>query len=358
MAATPWQYYPQAGTGCAHNTAMSRGGRNPRRSLRGKVVVVTGASGGIGRATAVKFAAVGAHVVLAARREYALEDTARECRAAGASADVFVADVTSQRDMERVVSATLAQLGRIDVWVNNAGTTLFARLEDGEFAEHRQVLETNLMGPMYAARLLAPVFRRQRAGTLVNIGSVLSAVGQAYVPSYVISKFGLRGLSEAFRSEFANIPDVHVCTVLPYATDTPHFQDGGNAVGRRAHAMPPVQDPNQVADAVVAVAMQPRRQRYVPRYAVIGLTLHWLFPRLTERLLRQALEKFHLVSSQPRTSGNLFAPLGPSGTVHGLRRPVISTSALAVWAAGELLRIGAGALSRRSRGWASTRPTS
>jgi short-subunit dehydrogenase len=342
---------------CFIDRPMMNRKRHRQGALRDRVVVITGASGGIGRATAVKFAARGAHVVLVARRAEALEETARECRAAGARANVCVADVTSEAEIERVVDATLVELGRIDVWVNNAGTTLFARLEEGTFAEHRRVLETNLLGPMYSARLLAPVFRRQHAGTLINIGSVLSAVGQAFVPSYVISKFGLRGLSEAFRSEFADTRDVQVCTVLPYATDTPHFQDGGNAIGRRAHPMPPVQNARSVADAIVAVAMRPRRQRYVPRCAVVGLALHWLFPRLIERLLQHALQTFHLVSSQPRTSGNLFAPADANGSVHGIRGPVVSTPALAVWLAGDLLRMGVNGLSRRRRQWASTRLT-
>jgi short-subunit dehydrogenase len=319
-------------------------------ALRGKVVVITGASSGIGRAAALQFASEGCCVVLTARREASLHEVASECEERGASTHVVVADITRQADVRRIVDETLDQWGRIDVWVNNAGTTLFARIDEGEFAAHRQVLETNLIGPMYAARLVIPVFRRQRSGTLINIGSVLSQVGQSFVPSYVVSKFGLQGLTEALRTEFADDEQIQVCTVYPYATDTPHFQDGGNQIGRRAHAMQPVQTPERVAAAIVDVAARPRRQRYVPRYAAIGVLLHRLAPNTAERLLHHALQTFHLVSSQEPTHGNLFEASAAAGSVRGSRRPVIGRGAFAIWVAFDLLLIGCSWLRRRKCG--------
>jgi short-subunit dehydrogenase len=319
-------------------------------TLRGKVVVITGASSGIGRSAALQFARTGCRVVLAARREAPLLDVAAQCeREWGAGRTlVVVTDITRPDDVRRLVDETLNRWGRIDVWVNNAGTTLFGRLEDGELAAHRQVIETNLMGPIYAARVVIPVFRRQRSGTLINIGSVLSQIGQSFVPSYVISKFGLQGLTQAVRAEFADNDGIHVCTVLPYATDTPHFQEGGNHIGRRAHAMPPVQEPERVAAAIVDVAARPRRQRYVPRYAALGVILYWVAPHIVERLLHHALRRFHLVANEPTNDGNLFGPTCASGSVHGTRRPVIGRAAFAAWIAVDLLRMGGGWLRARS----------
>ncbi|MEW6270939.1 MAG: SDR family NAD(P)-dependent oxidoreductase, partial [Thermodesulfobacteriota bacterium] len=137
--------------------------------LRGKVVVVTGASSGLGRASAVEFASRGAHLVLAARRRDALEKTARMCRSAGGDAVCIPTDVTSEEQVRALADAAVAHHGRIDVWVNNAGVTLFALLEDAPFEEHRRVIETNLFGPMYAARAVVPVFRRQRRGVMINV---------------------------------------------------------------------------------------------------------------------------------------------------------------------------------------------
>jgi short-subunit dehydrogenase len=310
--------------------------RTLRSQLHGKVVVITGASSGIGRATALEFASLGCRLVLAARRVSALEETAALCRARGGTAAFIATDVTVETDLERLRDAALAEWGRIDVWVNNAGTTYFARLDEGELRAHRRVIETNLIGAMVAARCVLPVFRRQRAGTLVNVGSVLSQVGQAFVPAYVVSKFGLRGLSEAVRADVADIPGIQVSTVLPYAVDTPHFQDSANATGKRAYAMQPVQEPETVARAIADVAARPRRQRYVPRYAAAGVALHWLWPGATEQLLQHALRSFHLVGRQAVTDGNLFSPVADEGTVRGVRRPVIGRTLFAFWMAGAI----------------------
>jgi NAD(P)-dependent dehydrogenase (short-subunit alcohol dehydrogenase family) len=307
--------------------------------LHGKVVVITGASSGIGRAAALEFAAAGCRLVLAARRVPALEETAALCCARGGVAHVVATDVTVESDLQRLRDAALDRWGRIDVWVNNAGTTYFSRLDEGDLTAHRRVIETNLMAPLIAARLVLPVFRRQRAGTLINMGSVLSQVGQTFVPAYVVSKFGLRGLSDAVRADVADIPGIQVATVLPYAVDTPHFQEAANATGRRAHAMPFVQEPERVARAIVDVAARPRRQRYVPRYIAAGLALHWLWPSATELLLRQALDTFHLVGREPTSDGNLYSPSDAPGTVHGDRRPVIGKTLFALWIAGEIVAL-------------------
>ncbi|HTV00269.1 MAG TPA: SDR family NAD(P)-dependent oxidoreductase [Luteitalea sp.] len=313
------------------------------RSSGGPVVVITGASSGIGRATAVAFARQRCRLVLAARREAALQETARLVERLGSETHVVVADVSRPEDIERLVSETRNRWHRIDVWINNAGTTLFGRLEDGDFAAHRQVLDTNLLGPMYAARLVMPVLKRQGRGIVINVGSVLSQVGQAFVPAYAISKFGLRGLSEALRSDVADYPDIHICTVLAYAVSTPHFEEGANAMGRRPYAMPPVQTPEKVAAAIVDLVRRPRRQRYVPRYIPGGLAAHWLLPRSMERLLLHALERFHMVGTQAPTDGGLFAPLPGTGATHGTRTPRVGRLAFAAWAVADLMAIALGA---------------
>jgi NAD(P)-dependent dehydrogenase (short-subunit alcohol dehydrogenase family) len=292
----------------------------------------------------VQFAERGARLVLAARRQDALEDTARRCRHEGAEALVIVTDVTIEGDVRALVDATLAHFGRIDVWVNNAGVTLFAPLEEAPFEEHRRVVETNLFGPMHAARAVVPVFRRQRRGTMINVGSILGKVGQPFVPSYVISKFALRGLTEALRAELADQPDIHVCSLLPYAMDTPHFESGANRVGRAAHPMPPIQPPEKVARVLVAMAEHPVRERHVPGVAVLGLAWHWLMPRTVERLILDMLRNWHFDRArEPATEGNLYAP-DPSDPqhAHGTRRAQVATPTLFAWVAARLVGLRAG----------------
>lgn len=307
--------------------------------LRHQVVVVTGASSGIGRQTSVAFAREGCRVVVAARREPALVETVNACRAAGGEAMAIVTDVTRESEVRALASSSIETWGAIDIWINNAGTTLFSHLAEGEFELHRQVLETNLIGAMHCARAVIPIFQAQHAGILINLGSVLSKVGQAFVPSYVISKFGVRGLTEALRAEVADEPNIHICTIFPYAVDTPHFQTGGNVVGQKAHAMPPTQSPERVAEAIVGLAKRPRRELHVPHYITVGLALHLLFPRTTERLLLHALHAFHLGADQSPTSGNLFTKTKEPGAVHGRRKPLTSNWRFALWAIGDLMKM-------------------
>ncbi|MDC0715649.1 SDR family NAD(P)-dependent oxidoreductase [Nannocystis bainbridge] len=328
-----------------------------RRPVASKVAVVTGASSGLGRATAYELAARGWRVAVGARRADELERTAAGCRQRGGEALAQPTDVTHEDAVLRLAEAALLTWGRIDAWINNAGVTLFAPLEGGALAAHRQVIETNLHGALHGARAVIPVFRRQRRGTLINIGSVLGKIGHAFVPSYVISKFALHGLSEALRVELAEYPDIHVCTIFPYAIDTPHFQVAANDIGRHVNAMPPMQSPEKVARAVVDLVEHPRRQRFVPRIAELGLVLHRVFPRTMERLLFRALGRFHLGAPEPPVEGNLFRPVADDSAVHGHRPPRLGTPAFLVWSARELLRIELDAARRRLQQWHLTRTT-
>ncbi|HLL23191.1 MAG TPA: SDR family NAD(P)-dependent oxidoreductase [Kofleriaceae bacterium] len=303
--------------------------------LRERVVVITGASSGLGRAAAIEMASRGAWVVLAARRRDALDDTAAACVKAGGRALVVPTDVTDEAAVDALAQAALDAWGRLDVWVNNAGVTLYAALEDGPAAPHKRVIETNLYGSLHGARAAVRIFRRQRRGTLVNVGSVLSGVGQAFVPSYVISKFGVHGLSEALRVELADEPDIHVCTLFPYAIDTQHFEVAANAIERAPYALPPVQPPERVARALADLAERPRRSRYVPRFIALGLVAHWFAPKLTERLLLDALRRWHIADEPQHTGdGNLYQGAPGIARMHGKRQPLIGVPAFAGWLMG------------------------
>lgn len=324
-------------------------------SPQGRVVVVTGASSGLGRAIAIEFARRHSSLVLGARRSEALEDTAWSCRIAGGEAIAVATDVTREQDVIELAAAALERWDRIDVWINNAGVTLFALLEQAPFEQHQRVIETNLLGAMLGARAVLPVFRRQHRGVLINIGSVLSEIGQAFVPSYVISKFGVHGLSEALRVELADEPDIHVCTVFPYAIDTPHFEAAGNRIGQVPRAMPPVSSPERIARAIARLSDRPRRRLYVPRVAVLGIALHAIIPRTLERLLLDALRAWHISEPSEQVSiGNLFEPGPETPGTRGTRPPQVGTARLLAWLATRLVHLEAEAaarLGRRARAW-------
>lgn len=305
-----------------------------------RVTVITGASSGLGRATALELARRGDLVVLGARRGDVLAEVADACRRAGGDAVAVTCDVTRELDVERLAAAAIARGGRIDAWVNNAGVTAYSSLERGAFEIHRRVIETNLFGAILGARAAIPIFRRQGEGVLINVGSVLSKIGHAFVPSYVISKFGVQGLSEALRVELADQPGIRVCTVLPYAIDTPHFQVAAKHIANPAYALPPVQSPEKVARAIAGLIDRPRRVRFVPRYIALGVALHMLMPRTVERVLLDALRRWHLAeTTEPQTTGNLFDPVPHGTTTHGDRGPRLSTARLLVWAALRALHV-------------------
>lgn len=323
-------------------------------SLRGWVVVVTGASSGLGREVAYQLAERGCRLVLSARRREQLEETAQGCRERGGQALVVVADVSDEEAVKDLAVAACAQWGRIDGWINNAGVAYFALLADGSLEKHRRVIETNLFGAIHGARAVVPIFRAQRRGVLINIGSVLSRVGNPFVPAYTISKFGLHGLSEVLRVELAEFPDIHVCSLFPYAIGTPHFQGSDNDLGRTIHALPPMQSPERVAEATVKLLERPRRHAYVPPYIALGLVAHGILPRMIERLLLRALERFHLGPPGSQEDGEQ----DKKDAVHGDRPPRIGTARFFVWAARELLKIGRQTIQEKVQRWREPNTTS
>lgn len=290
--------------------------------LSGKVIVITGASTGIGRATALKCAQQNTKLVLSGRREDALQALAQECEKLGGRALSVVADVTDNAQVEQLVQKAISHFGGVDVYVNNAAVTLFGRIEDAPYEAYRKVIDTNLFGYIHGARAVIPHFREKQKGSLINVSSMVGKIGSPYLSAYCISKSGILGLSDSLRMELQDVPGIHVSTVLPASIDTPLFQHSANFTGRAIKPMPPIYSADEVADAIVMLIQQPQREVYVGGAGRRMSMLHTFFPALAERLFARQVSKTHFQDKPALQSpGNLFQPMAQLNRVDGGWQP-------------------------------------
>lgn len=272
-------------------------------------VVITGASSGIGRATARLFAADGARLVLAGRDARTLETVAAECRGRGAAVIVVPTDVGIEDDVDRLADAAVRTFGGIDVWVGNASLYSFGTFEQTPSEVFDRIIDVNLLGQVYGARAALRVFRTQGRGVLVSVASVYSRITSPLVGPYVTSKFGLLGFLEVLRMELRDAPGIHVCAVLPATIDTPIHQHAANYTGHPVRPLPPVTDPVRVARAIVRVSRRPRRLVQVGRIQSAFVYARALAPAVYEPVVARAYRTLAVKKgSAAAAPGNLFEP--------------------------------------------------
>jgi short-subunit dehydrogenase len=298
-----------------------------------KTVVITGASSGIGQATAEAFARAGATLVLAARGTQALVDVAQKCRSLGARNAVAVTtDVTDAEAVKALAIRARLLSGVIDVWVSNVGVGAVGRFHETPMASHEQVIRANLVGHMNDAHAVLPIFLKQGRGVFINVISLGAFAATPFAAAYGASKYGLRAFSEALRAELAGHPKIHICDVYPAFVDTPGISHGANYVGRALTAPPPVYDARRVARTIIELAQRPRASTTVGEAAHAIRFLHFLAPQLTSDLAAIFMRAyFRRARSVPPTDGNLFAPPAKAGGIDGglrSRRPSFPVVAL------------------------------
>jgi NAD(P)-dependent dehydrogenase (short-subunit alcohol dehydrogenase family) len=248
-----------------------------------QVIVITGASSGIGLATARLAAERGARLVLAARNGDALDEIVREIEQHGGRAVAVTADVSKEEDVRRIAHTAIQRFGGFDTWVNNAAAALYGRIEDVPVADHRQIFETNYWGVVYGS-LEAAKHLRRRGGALINVGSVLSDRAINLQGPYSATKHAVKGFTDALRMEIeSDRAPVSVTLIKPSSIYTPYPEHARNHMDSRGATLPPpTYDPRLVGRAILFAAENPRRDVIIGMGGYAISLLGRLFPRLTD----------------------------------------------------------------------------
>jgi NAD(P)-dependent dehydrogenase (short-subunit alcohol dehydrogenase family) len=308
-------------------------------------VLVTGASSGIGRATALQLADDGADLVLLSRSATALADVQALCEARGVRAVVTVADVSDRWAVEAAFEEAQRQLGALDGVVHSAAALAYGRFEDVPPEVFDQAVRTTLLGTANVARCALAAFGASGGGSLVVLGSLLGKISTPYMSSYVTAKWGVHGLVRTLQIEARSTPGTHVSLIWPGGVDTPVYSQAGTYLERHGRPPPPVDPPEKVADAVVRALWHPRREAPVGvanRVVVAGFRL---LPAVFDVLVTPLMKAGGLSRDKAVDSpGNVLAPTPEGEAVHGRwgrhwLRPVGAAAGLA--AAGAVLASGA-----------------
>ncbi|WP_210479893.1 SDR family oxidoreductase [Naasia sp. SYSU D00948] len=278
-----------------------------------KVAVITGASSGIGRAAALRFADKGWAVVLGSRREDALTELAEECRARGGDGIAVPTDMSNAGAVQALADAAVQRYGRIDVWVNNAAVGIYGPFLDIPLDDFRRLIDVNVMGYVYGARAALEVMTGQGRGVLINVSSIVAEVPGPYTAPYAMSKAAVRSLSTSLRQELwlQGQKKIKVATVLPATIDTPFFRHAANYSGRKVVAMPPVYSADKVALAIRDLAKAPRDEVVVGGVGKAMVKQHRVTPGTVEAQMAVQVDKTHLSrkESAADTAGTLYQPV-------------------------------------------------
>jgi NAD(P)-dependent dehydrogenase (short-subunit alcohol dehydrogenase family) len=329
------------------------------KPLAEQVMVITGASSGIGLVSAKAAARRGACVVLAARNEHDLQRATAEIRGAGGRALYAVADVSDPAQVDDIGETALREFGRIDTWVNNAAVSMYGRITDVSIADLRRQMDVNYWGQVYGSRTAVRHLRR-RGGALINVGSALSDRAIPLQGGYCAAKHALKAFTDALRMELEEegVP-IAVTLVKPASIDTPFFEKARTYLGVEPQPVPPVYAPEVVADVILRAAERPLREviaggagaklsaaRFAPRLADLYME-RWTFD--SQRTGRAAAER----------PDNLYEPVAADGGERGRNwdghtrerslytRAVLNPRATAAIIAGVTLAVGT-ALSTRA----------
>ena len=278
------------------------------KPLPEQTIVITGASSGIGRATALQAARRGARVVLSGRDAEALHGVAEEIATQGGTARLLAGDVGRAEEMEALADLAVREFGGFDTWVNNAGVALFSRLEETVEADARRLFDTNFWGTLHGS-LAALNVLKARGGALINVGSIAGDFGVPVQGIYSASKHAVRAFTDTLRMELeAEGAPVSVTLIKPAAVATPIIGHLGNTTGREAKLPAPHYAPEEVAHAILHAAAHPQRDIYVGGTGRLMSLFAQAAPHLADKVGARFGEDAQLGDPQEAAADNLHAP--------------------------------------------------
>jgi short-subunit dehydrogenase len=279
------------------------------KPLDQQVMVITGASSGIGLATALTAAAGGAKLVLTGRSDETLDEVVQRINEEGGEAIAVVADVAERRQVDRVAEAAIERFGRIDTWVNNAGIAVYGRLDEVGEEDNRRLFDVNFWGVVNGSLAALPHLKRS-GGALINIGSEVSDAYMPLLGMYSASKHAVKGFTDALRVEQVEVDGVEISITLvqPGATDTPFPQNAKNYMDREPKLPSPVQDPQKVADAILDAAVTPTRDVRVGALAKLNTTAAKVAPSLADKMSAMQANRQQRKEPPRDPDGALYTP--------------------------------------------------
>lgn len=281
-----------------------------RSELKGKAAVITGGSSGIGKATALELARQGVSLVLCARSQGDLDETARECQALGTQVATSTMDVTDEMRVKGVGDKAIQVFGRLDIWINNAGVDMFGRLEELPVEAIHRLVEVNLLGYIYGCRAALNHMRQSGKGTIINVSSLAGIAAFPYSSVYASTESGINALSASIRMENIDKPDITISTLIIPAIDTPFFAHSANYLGKQIRPFPPVYKPERVARTILRLTLRPRKEKVFGVPANMLVAMKRFFPFLTEKFIARMAAKHYLkAKTASNFSGNLYMPL-------------------------------------------------
>lgn len=287
------------------------------KPINEQVIVITGASSGIGLATAVQAARQGARVVLNSRDEEDLRTAVDQIRAEGGEAIHHVGDVADFEAMRGLADLAVSRFGRIDTWINNAGVSIYGRIEEVALEDARRLFETNYWGVVHGTLAALPRLRIE-GGALINIGSILSSTGYPLQGHYTASKHAVKGFTDSLRIELeeAAVP-VSVTLIQPAAIDTPYPEHARSYLGVEPQHQPPVYAPEVVAEAILRCAQRPERDVLIGGSAKLFSSAEKYAPRLGDLMKRKTAVQAQHGEMPERGDDILFAPRPGDSRIHG-----------------------------------------